>query len=553
MTLTRRDFVAGTLGAAAIPSTRRLAPQVQTRHPEAVRAIGAMVERYMSDMNAPGLTLAVADRNETLLTGAFGFSDPDRREPVQPEQLFHIGSITKSFVGIALLQLRDEGQIDLHAPVSRFLPWLRIEPRDVITTHHLLTHSSGLPSWVPVFPSDPDARHVAGFTPGAHFHYCNLGYAILGHLIEALDGRPWPESIRARIFKPLGMHASEAVIGPELRARTVESHIPYRDELPYPRRGRLARAPQIVFDSAAGSISSTPHDMGLYLRMLASRGRPLLSEAAFAELTKPHVPTGSPDEAYGYGLFVNKLDEHRVVRHTGGMVSFMSAMHVDLDDGVGAFASVNAQQGYRPNPVTLFAIRAIRASTAKKPLPELPPPNPPAKIADAAQLAGVYTSPEGERLELVAEGESLFLMHDGKRLPIELATGQHYVQHPDFELYPLHFEREQEKVLSVAHGSRWWMSPHYSGERSFAVPDAWRAFTGHYRSEDPWMGSMRIVARQGKLWVGGTTPLRQVDAITFRFADSGHNPEWIRFLDIVQGKAQHVKLSGYDLWRVAAR
>jgi hypothetical protein len=328
-----------------------------------------------------------------------------------------------------------------------------------------------------------------------------MGYAALGHLIETLDGRPFPDAIRARILKPLGMNATSAAIGPQLRDQTAVSHIPYRDDRPLTRYGRLAHAPQIVFDNAAGSVASTAGDMGLYLRMLANHGKPLLAENTFAEMSKRHVRLDDKSEpGYGYGLFTETLDEHPIVRHTGGMVSFMSAMHIDLVDDVAAFASVNAQQGYRPNPVSIFALRAIRAAKADKPLPELPPPNDPATVRNASELAGVYTSPAGEKIEFAADGDKLFLVHGGKRLPVEIAGGEPYVNHPDFDLFGFYFERETPeggRALSVGHGARWWMSDRYTGQRTFDVPDAWRAFEGHYRNEDPWIGSGRVVIGRG--------------------------------------------------------
>jgi len=144
-------------------------------------------------------------------------------------------------------------------------------------------------------------------------------------------------------------------------------------------------------------------------------------------------------------------------------------------------------------------------------------------------------------------------VHGGKRIPVEVATGETYVNHPDFELFPFYFEREKKeggRAISVGHGARWWAR---ENPRTFEVPDAWRAFEGHYRNSDPWVGSARVTIRQGKLWIGGTAALRQVDANTFRFAEPEHNPEWVQFLDVVNGKARRVKFSGYDLWRVEVR
>ena len=558
MTLSRRELLVR--GAAAGAALRfaaadwlAAAPQAAGKYAEAFRAIDAMVERYMREMNSPGMTFVLADRDSILRVATYGLSDIERKEPVRPEHLFQIGSITKSFVAIALLQLRDEGKLDLHAPIARYLPWVKIEPRDVITTHHLLTHTSGLPSGPPLFLPDPGAHHLSGFPPGSHFSYCNMGYRLLGYLLETLDGRTYPESVQARVFKPLGMNATMAYIAPELRERTANNYTPFRDDVPYSRQGRVASAPPFIYEGAAGSISSTPEDMGRYVRMIASRGKGLMSPASFADFTKRHISTGENDESYGYGLFLTKIDGHEVARHTGGMVSFMSAMHVDLEDGIGAFASVNAQQGYRPNPVTIYALRAIRAVNANKPLPELPLPNPQTKIAGAKDLAGVYTSPEGEKIEFVADGDALWLVSGAKRLAVETSPSGLIVRDRDFDRFPFSFERATKDggpSVSVGHGARWWMSDRYTGARTFAVPESWSAFTGHYRNDSPWSGSVRIVARQGKLWADGTVPLRQVDPVTFRLADSDFNPEWVQFLDVVNGKSRHLKVSGDDFYRV---
>jgi hypothetical protein len=284
--------------------------------------------------------------------------------------------------------------------------------------------------------------------------------------------------------------------------------------------------------------------------MIANRGKSLVTEKTFNEWVKGYVPT-SPggEESYGYGWFTGKLDEHAMVRHTGGMVSFMSAAHIDLEDGIGALASINAQLGYRPNPVTTYAIRAVRAVNAGKSIPAAPVIDAPSKIANAKDLAGVYTSPTGDRLEFVVEGESLVLVRGAKRYVLESAGGLPIARDPEFDLYPFVFDREKDAVATgVGHGGRFWSK----AEQKFTYPDAWNAFVGHYHSDSPWVGSTRVVIRQGKLWLDGTTPLRQVDAITFRFADPEYSPEWVQFLDVVNGKSRHIRISGEDLWRVEA-
>jgi CubicO group peptidase (beta-lactamase class C family) len=529
----------------------------------AYAVIDGFIKQYMRDMNSPGMSMVLANRSGVLRATAYGFGDLERRLHVQPEQLFHIGSISKSFTAIAILQLREERKLDLHKPILEYLPWLKIETQYApVTVHHLLTHSAGLPGDVPIFLSDPVARHKTAYAPGEHFHYCNLGYDILGHLLSKLDNRPYAESIRRRILEPLGMDATEPAINSDIRGRTSKNYFTYHDERPYPRKGKLAEAPQLLFEKGSGSIASTAHDMGLYVAMLANRGRAanghVLSEESFNLFVRPHIKAKifGPTASYGYGLAIDQMDGHTIARHTGGMVSFMSAMHVDLDEGVGGFASINAQQGYRPNPVVVYALKAIRAANANRVLPPMPPPNLPGKIEKANEYAGVFTSPDGRRMEFVAVGDRLFLAYKGRRLQLEAAGDGFLAQHSDFDRFTINFEREKGekgKITEVSHGADWYFNQQYTGPRDFSFPKEWEAFVGHYRNDSPWMGSFRVVLRKGKLWLNGTLPLKSVDFNTFRLADSPYNPEWVRFLSVVDGKSMHLKFSGEDFLRVDAK
>ncbi|MFN2411655.1 MAG: hypothetical protein ABR535_01175, partial [Pyrinomonadaceae bacterium] len=283
----------------------------------------------------------------------------------------------------------------------------------------------------------------------------------------------------------------------------------------------------------------------------------VLSDESFGLFVKPHIKAKDfgPTASYGYGLAIDKMDGHTIARHTGGMVSFMSAMHVDLDEGVGGFASVNAQQGYRPNPVVVYALKALRAANASQVLPPTPPANPPAKIEKAEEYAGIFTSPDGKKMEFAAEGAGLFLIHKGQRLQLETSGGGFLVRLSDLDRFPFIFGRaegEKGRVIEVSHGADWYTNQLYTGPRNFTYPKAWDAFTGHYRNDSPWIGSFRVVNRKGRLWLDGTSPLKSVNANAFRLADSPYNPEWISFLDVVNGKSMHLKFSGVDYLRVDA-
>jgi CubicO group peptidase (beta-lactamase class C family) len=197
----RRKFLSSSAAAAAGASwfwTPEMRAETSAQMPTPAAAgplderLDAYIAAYMTAMNAPGMTLGLTDAENTMRTAGFGYADVDKRTAVTTDHLFQIGSITKSFVALVLLQLRDEGKLDLQKPVLDYLPELPVVTEfGMVTVHHLLTHTSGLPDNLGVFSSDPAARVVQGFKPGEHFHYCNAGFDILGLLVVKLDGRPW--------------------------------------------------------------------------------------------------------------------------------------------------------------------------------------------------------------------------------------------------------------------------------------------------------------------------------------------------------------------------
>ena len=571
--ISRREFMSKSAQVATVAAASRflvvdsLAQESKGPYEPVFAKLDRFVEQYMRDMNAPGLTMVLADRSGVQRVTSYGFSDVESKISVAPGQLFQIGSISKSFIAICLLQLHDEGSLDLHRPIAEYMPWYRIESAYApITAHHLLTHSAGLPGIPQVFLSDPAAKHRAACPPGEHFHYCNTAFTALGMLLSSLDGRAIGESLRNRIFLPLGMTHSEPVITLEARGRFAKNYYAFQSDRPYPRFGQLSEAPGIITTEGAGCVAATPRDMGAYVQMIANRGvgprGRLMSEKSFALFSQPHIKAEEfgPTASYGYGIAVDKLDGDTVLRHTGGMISFASAIQVDITEGVGAFASVNAMQGYRPNPVDQYAIQLMRAQSAGRPLPDMPPPQPPAVVENAADYAGMYNSPDGRKLEIVADGRNLFLTNEGKRVALETlldAPDIFVAIHPDYSRFAFTFGRAKaddpkSPVIEAGWGPDWYTNAKFTGPKSFDYPKEWNAFLGHYRNENPWVGSMRIVLRKGKLSIDGQVPLEAATGGMFFLRDEEFNPEWIRFADILNGKAMRLKFSGEDLWRVMA-
>ena len=212
LSMTRRQFVgAGVQGAAIVAANKFFVLDSLAQSGGAAAAkyrstfgeLDKFVEQYMRSMNSPGLTLVMADRDGVQRVATYGFGDIETKAAVKPDELFQIGSISKSFVANCLLQLHQEGKLDLNKPVVEYLPWFRIDSSFApITTHHLLTHTSQLPGIPSPFLSDPSQKHRAADPPGKYFHYNNMAFVVLGHLLWTLDGRPLPEVLRKRVFEP---------------------------------------------------------------------------------------------------------------------------------------------------------------------------------------------------------------------------------------------------------------------------------------------------------------------------------------------------------------
>jgi hypothetical protein len=292
---------------------------------------------------------------------------------------------------------------------------------------------------------------------------------------------------------------------------------------------------------------------------IGPKGR-LVSKEGFDLFSTGHIEAKEfgPTASYGYGIAVDRLDGHRVVRHTGGMLSFMSSIIVDLDEGVGAFASVNAMQGYRPTDVTQFAVQQMRAARAKRPLPPVPPAEIPGEVGNAGDYVGTYRDPSGSTLVIEQEGKRLYWRRGADRMALEPASesDQFIVQHPEFAHFALIFARQDAEnpkspIVEAAWGTEWYAAAAYQGPREFSHPAAWESYVGHYWTENPWVGSLRVVVRKDKLWLDGVIPL-EAHGDVFYLRDEKHSPEWVRFGETVNGRCMRLSYSGETLWRVAA-
>lgn len=301
--------------------------------------LDAYAETVLATGAASSMAVAVTDRERTLASRSYG---------VAGGTMFQFGSIGKSFTAILALQLAERGLLDLQAPVTDVLPWFAVRGITTpITLHHLLTHTSGLIQGAEVATgSNYDVVALAdtevGFAPGEHFWYSNVGYRVIGWVLERVSGQGYPQLVSDRILKPLGMAESQPWIVQEMRPRLAQATVPAFDDRPWRPEHGLVPATWIDSAEADGCICSSAGDLVIYLRALMRRDPRLLSEQSWSAMFARHIEDDQDGhgEHYGYGIGID-ADEFG---HGGGMIGTYSMMRA-VDSGVGIVAMVCGYMG----------------------------------------------------------------------------------------------------------------------------------------------------------------------------------------------------------------
>ncbi len=334
---------------------------------------------------AGGLSIALAGEDGLLWAATLGFSDIASRREVTAATLFEIGSISKSFTSVLLLQARDAGLLDLDDPVKEHLPWFEVRSRfRPISLRDLLTHTGGIISGTDfsgesTFEVWSLRETEATVEPGTWFHYSNVGYKALGLVLEAVHREPYHAVLRERLMRPLGMAESEPSISHETRRRLAVGYEPFYDDRVPRREDGLVPATWVETSSADGSIAATARDMAAWLRFFITGGlgesrMHLLGTSSVEEMLSPVIASDEPGFSYGLGVNISDVDGHRYVSHGGGMIGYHAHLACDLDGGAGAIVLANGDGPWRE--LAFHALAALRAERTGAPAPVfgLPPP-----------------------------------------------------------------------------------------------------------------------------------------------------------------------------------
>ena len=329
-----------------------------------------------------------------------------------PDLRYRIGSITKTMTAVLVLQLRDEGLVDLADPLGRHLPGVGYADRSL---RSLLSHASGMQAeppgeWWERSPGVTFDRLASGvddsdgpFADKMTYHYSNLAYGLLGELVARLRGDSWWSQVRARILEPLGM--TRTCFHPEPPHATgysVHHFAGTLTEEPAQDTGAMA---------AAGQLWSTVTDLGRFASFLIDGDRAVLSASSVEEMTVPQIGTAAGGLASGYGLGVRLLPggSGTLVGHTGSMPGFLAGLLVDRVRRTGAVCLANGTAGLRVEPLLVDLLAELEHSEPTVVPAWTANPEPPAQVAEVLGLwhwgnTALAFGLEGEEVVVTALG-----------------------------------------------------------------------------------------------------------------------------------------------------
>jgi CubicO group peptidase (beta-lactamase class C family) len=352
-------------------------------------AIDAYVEQQMHRLNIPGVSLAIVEGDQIVHLRGLGQARPDGEAP-SPQTPFIIGSLSKSFTALAVMQLVEVGKVDLDAPVQNYLPWFRVaDPQAAaqITVRHLLNQTSGLPTsageiQLANFDDSPDAakRQARALSTleltrpvGSKFEYSNANYNLLGLVTEAASGKSYADYIQKHIFTPLGMNHSYTS-----QAIAKQNGLAVGHQYWFANPFAAPDIPVPQGSLATGQLISSAEDMARYMIALLNGGSygkvKILSEAGIAELhhgVAEFSQMGISFGKYGMGWFIDESGSTKMVWHNGTTPDFGSFMALLPEQNKGMILLFNANHHWMVPALSDFGggVAALLAGEQPDPVP----------------------------------------------------------------------------------------------------------------------------------------------------------------------------------------
>ena len=339
--------------------------------------------------NPPGLSVVVVKNEQILYNNAFGYADKPRNIKATPDTVYHWWSMTKIPTAIAIMQLQEQGKLNLDDAVTKYLPWFDVvylsNDSPVITIRHLLQHTSGLPDTIPAMigwvhhddgtrdQTEIVKKHLSDFnklkfTPGEKAVYSNLNYMVLGAISESISGQSYETYIAQHILEPLKMSQTGFVYTSAMAEREAAGTLPvvhfYTPLLPTlldpkalirERQGNLFWLNRVYIDAtpSTGLIGSAPDVARLmmaYLNHGRLDGNLILNPESVSTMTET-----TPIDGHGIGWWVGDSSGERYLEHMGGGPGFATTMRIYTNTGLGIAILANGTDLDRTGLADLLA------------------------------------------------------------------------------------------------------------------------------------------------------------------------------------------------------
>ena len=285
-----------------------------------------IAENYPS--YAPGCAVLVAKKGEVLLEKGYGTANIELNVPMQSGMVFRIGSITKQFTAVAILQLVEQGKMELTDSIQKFIPDFHFKGK-TITIEHLLTHTSGIKGYEEIDAKLPNPMRIdfspktvidsidrlsLEFEPGTRYNYSNSNYFILGYIIEKVSGQSYPQYLRDNLFKPAGLSSTYYESHTDIIPNRASGYS-FADEK-YWNTDFISMS--LVY--GAGALRSTVTDLYKWHKALYE-GK-LLKKETFLKAIQPYKLTDGKSIEYGYGFFNKSEYGINSIGHGGSIDGF---------------------------------------------------------------------------------------------------------------------------------------------------------------------------------------------------------------------------------------
>ena len=411
------------------------------REKEALQRIKGAVAQEVEDKRIPSISYIIVDRDGTLVEEHV--VREDLATPLSADSVFRVGSCSKMFTTLSLMQLVERGLVDIDVDVSEYIPGFKpINPFSkqdaVVSLRRLMSHTAGIvrepQSGHYLDDSSPSLERIVdelkGSTlkedPSANvFRYSNAGIAVVGRVVELVSGVPFTDYVDEQILSPLGMKHSSF-----LRTDFVKEHL-----APADMWSMKGDEPAPVFDmggAPAGNLFSTTEDMALFVRMLlrggfSSEGEPIVRPSTLREMWTPIGRRG--DAWYGLGFGIGTVDHWLTVGHGGAVYGFATQTIALPEAGIGMvlFSTLDASNLI----ISRLAKHAFQLLLASRGMGRVPAPLPTYRDWDdslLSSLPGFYRDGgAGEVVEVKRRGGDLYLMGDGVPLRLRPKSDSEFI------------------------------------------------------------------------------------------------------------------------------